>query len=90
MAAGPVEQRGDGAASDAHDRRGLLLLVPEGVDEDHGHALTFGQASDCRRDVDGYRRVGREKGDDWIVKPTSLMTSLTPKVLEGTASGDAA
>jgi hypothetical protein len=85
-----MEQRGDGAASYVHHCRGLFLLVPEAVDEDHGHALTVGQASDCRCDIDGDRRIGREKGDHRVIWPMSLMTSLMAEILERPAGRDAA
>jgi len=87
MAARPVEQRGHGPAGDVHHRCGLLLLVPEGVDQDHGHALAFRQAGDRRRDVDRERRIGRQEGNHGLF---GLAALLAPEVLEGSPGSDAA
>ena len=90
VAPGAVQQRRDGPSGDAHHGRRLFLLVPEGVDQDDGHALALGQAGDCGRDVDGDRRIGRQKGDHRVVRLTSLMTSLMTEILERPAGRDAA
>ena len=87
MPAGPVKQRGNGAASDAHHPCRLFLFIAEAVDQTHRLSFALREKNDCGRDVDRDRRV------DWYEGPlrhVRLMALLVPEVFERTASRDPA